>query len=142
MTPTEAASILNGNEYRDEGTKGLFAEMKESGLVAVFGASDDLMEFRGAISDEVGCYDGGIAYLTPAGLLSNECENDECPHFTKIKEKAATIEAMWDSNGYSWQYETNIPNVARFIINEEGEPYCEGIVFKLSEVPCQTRSET
>lgn len=133
MTRDEAAAKLNGNEYGSEGTKGLFADMKEAGLVAVFGASDDLMEFRGAINDEVGCYNGGTAYLTSAGLLANDCENDECPHFAKLKEKAATIEAEWGERGFSWTYATTIPT-ASFIIKEDDENYCEGIVFALADV--------
>lgn len=54
------ADAMNGREYRNEGSDALFAQMKRDGIVAVFGASDDLMEFRGAIYDEVGCYDGGL----------------------------------------------------------------------------------
>jgi hypothetical protein len=135
LTAQEAASKLDGDKYGHEGTPELFKEMKDAGLVAVFGASDDLMEFRGAIHDEVGCYDGGTAYLTSSGLLTNDCENDECPHFAKLKQRAATIEAVWGCNGYSWQYDTAIPNPARFTIMGDGEPYCEGIVFKLADVP-------
>lgn len=133
MTPSEAAAKLDGNQYRKEGSKELFAAMKAGGLVAVYGASDDLMEFEGAISDEVGCYNGGTAYLTSAGLLQNDCENDDCPHFKKLKERAATIEANWDDGGFSWRYETKIPHV-KFIIKEDDENYCEGIVFALADV--------
>lgn len=134
MTPTEAAAKLNGNEYREEGSKELFQAMKAAGLVAVYGASDDLMKFEGAIRDEVGCYDGGTAYLTSEGLLTNDCENDECPHFAKLKAKAAAIEAVWDRNGFSWQYDTEIPHV-KITIKEDGENYCEGIVFALADIP-------
>ncbi len=54
MDAASAAAKLDGKQYGDEGSSTLFAEMKEHGLVAVFGASDDLMEFRGAVYDEVG----------------------------------------------------------------------------------------
>jgi hypothetical protein len=63
VTPEEAAAELDANQYGNEGSKDLFARMKAAGLVAVFGASDDLMEFRGAIYDEAGCYDGGTVYV-------------------------------------------------------------------------------
>lgn len=46
MTRDEAAEQLNGNEYRKEGSPTLFAAMKAAGLVAVYGASDDLMEMK------------------------------------------------------------------------------------------------
>lgn len=134
MDTKEAAAALNGNEYTKEGSKELFAKMKEAGLVAVFGASDDLMEFRGAIYGEHGCYGGGMAYLTRAGLLTNDCDDHCCPYFVRIQNAAARIEAQWDEGGFSWRYETAIPH-ATFVINEDGGPYCEGIVFALADIP-------
>lgn len=134
MTPQEAAAKLDGRQYRKEMPDGFAKQLKAAGLVAVYGASDDLMEFEGAIRDEVGCYDGGTAFLTPAGLLTNECENKECPHFLKLKEAATPIHANWDDGGFSWRYETSIPH-AKFIIKEDDDNYCEGIVFALADVP-------
>jgi hypothetical protein len=127
------ASQLNGNEYANEGSNELFQAMKDAGFVAVFGASDDLMEFRGAIDDVVGCYDGGFAYLTNAGLFQEMCtSSNRCPHEAALKEKCSTIEAVWDEGDYSWSYKTTIPHET-FIINDDDEPYCRGIVFKLSD---------
>lgn len=133
MTPAEAATNLNASKYGEEGSAKFFREMNDAGLVAVFGASDDLMEFRGAIDDEIGAYNGTTAYLTSSGLLQNDCENDNCPHFKKLKKAAATIRAIWDSGGFSWRYETEIPH-EKFVVNEDGEGYCEGIVFALADV--------
>lgn len=133
MTPESAAAVLNGNEYRNEGSKEFFMAMKQFGLVAVFGASDDLMEIEGAFREEVGCYGGGAVYLTSDGPLVNDCRDHDCPHFEKLKEKAATIHAKWDDGGFSWRYETDIPH-AKFIIKEDGKNYCEGIVFALADV--------
>lgn len=132
MTPTEVAAQLDGNQYRDEGSMVLFESMKLFGLVAVFGASDDLMEFRGSINDEIGAFGG--AFLTKEGLLTNYCDDDNCPYFNKMKTKAATIKAIWDNGGFSFRYETEIPH-AKFVIKEDGENYCEGIVFALADVP-------
>jgi hypothetical protein len=135
MTPSEAAAKLDGNQYTKEGSRALFNELDAAGLVAVFGASDDLMEFRGAIHDEVGCYNGGTAYLTDEGLLQNSCdEGERCPYFARLQEQAIPIRANWDEGGFSWRYETNIPHV-KFVIKEGDENYCEGIVFALSDVP-------
>lgn len=134
MTPQEAADTLNGKQYREEGTKGFFGEMQRFGLVAVYGASDDLMEFEGAINDEVGCNNGGTAYLTSSGLVENDCESDDCPHFERLKASATKIHAKWDDGGFSWRYETDIPHV-KFIIYEDEDKYCEGIVFALADVP-------
>lgn len=128
-----AAKALNNNQYRSEGDKALFEKMKAAGLVAVFGASDDLMEFRGAIYDEADA--PGVAYITPEGMPKNDCDDGYCPYFEKVLEGAAQIKAVWCPEGrdLSWAYETTIPH-ATFIIMEDDEPYCEGIVFALSDV--------
>lgn len=133
MKPTELAARLNGREYCSEITDQEEAQAKADGLVVVYGASDDLMEFAGAIKDEIGCFDGGTAYLTSAGLLQNACDSGTCPHFVKVKAKAATIKAVWDQDGYSWTYETAIPH-APFDIMEDGDTYCRGIVFALADI--------
>lgn len=133
MNLKEAAAALDGSEYRQEGSRELFSKMREAGLVAVFGASDDLMEFRGAIDDEIGAFDGATAYLTRDGLLENDCSNDRCPHFERARKNATAIDAIWSDGGYSWRYETRIPHET-FEVTEDGEPYCRGIVFALADV--------
>lgn len=134
LTVAQAAEQLNGSEYGREGSKELWAEMKAARLVAVFGASDDLMEFRGAIDDEVGCYNGGTAYVTRSGLLRNDCDSDDCPHFARAKEAATPIVAMWGVRGFSWLYDTWVLHKT-FLVKEDGENYCQGIVFALADVP-------
>jgi hypothetical protein len=47
-----------------------------------------------------------------------------------LKESAKTIEVVWDAEGYSWIYETEIPH-AVFDILEDGEKFCRGIVFDI-----------
>jgi len=136
MTPKEAALALHNNQYSLEGTPELFLRMKEHRLVAVFGASDDLMEFRGAICDEVGAYEGTTAHLDQTGLLVSECdEGDDCPYFKKACAVAAKVDAVWCPEGreISWVYETAIPH-EKFLIMENDEVYCEGIVFLLDDV--------
>lgn len=134
MTRNELAKLLNGREYMKEITKDEEALAKAAGLVVVFGASDDNMEFRGAIHDELGAYDGTTAYLTSAGLMESACEHDECPYYERIKKTAATIDAQWGAEPrYSWTYETTIPHEI-FEIVEDGEPFCRGIVFALADV--------
>lgn len=131
----EIAEKLNGLGYRETPGKDIVDEAKEAGIVIVYGESDDLMEFRGAAYDEVGCFDGGLAYFTEAGLVQNLCQDDDCPYAKKEKEKATTVEALWCKEvDYSWTYKTDIPHEC-FEVLEDGEPYCRGIVFKLSDVP-------
>lgn len=134
MTRQELADILCGRQYRNEMSAAEEAQAKEHGLVVIFGASDDLMEIRGAVNDEIGGYDGGGGYFTRTGLLANDCDNHDCPYFAKLEEAATLIEAKWDAEGYSWTYETAIPH-STFDILEDGEKYCRGIVFALADVP-------
>jgi hypothetical protein len=134
MNAKELAARLNGTDYPLYVPKELAAEAKIAGLVIVYGASDDLMEFAGAIDDELGAYDGTTAYLVRTGILQNDCDNDGCPHFEKLKANAKTIEALWCKEGdYSWTYRTAIPHET-FEITEDGGPYCRGIVFALADV--------
>lgn len=136
MDAKQAAAALDGNEYREEGSRELWAAMKAAGLVAVFGASDDLVEFRGAIDEEEGA--PGHVLLTPAGLLKSECgEGDDCPYFKRLAKGAARISAKWGAEPrLSWSYETAIPHET-FTILEDDEPYCRGIVFRLADVPAE-----
>lgn len=131
------AERLNGREYTEEITKDEEAEAKIAGLVVVFGASDDLMEFRGAIRDELGAYNGTTALVYSGGVLPErdniDSDDDDalCAYF-KNKDSALEIDAVWDDNtgGYSWTFKTAIPH-ATFDIMEGDEKYCRGIVFDL-----------
>lgn len=139
MDPKEAAKKLDGCEYGAEGSDEFFRAMRDAGLVAVFGYSDDNVEFRGAISEEVGAYDGTKVYLTRAGLLQNQCEDTACPYHAAQEGNAQTagafIDALWaEEEPFSWTYKTAIPHET-FIVKEDGEPYCRGIVFRLADVP-------
>lgn len=108
MTLKEFAKMLDGREYLHEITKEEEALAKELGFVVVFGYSVDNAELRGAIDDEIGCYDGGIL------------EHDDLP---------AEIYADWcpEDIDCSWAYGTSIPH-ENFNIYEDGELYCVGIV--------------
>jgi NTP pyrophosphatase (non-canonical NTP hydrolase) len=134
ITAKEAAAALDGNQYREEGSKELFARMKEAGLVAVFGASDDLLEFRGAIDDEIGAYEGTTAFLVRGGLLVNACDDERCPEFAAKKKEASTVEAIWapKTPDVSWLIKTNLPHET-FEIKEDDETYCLGLVLSLSD---------
>lgn len=133
----EMAKMLDGREYPLNLSSEEERLAKDAGLVVVYGASDDLMEFGGAVYNEISAYNGATAYLTHAGLVENECENDDCPHFKRLLIGAAQIQALWcapsDDKGRSWTYKTEIPH-ATFEVMEEGQHYCRGIVFSLADV--------
>jgi hypothetical protein len=132
MTKEELAATLNGRQYRNEITDAEAKVAKDNGLVVVFGGSDDLMYLSGAASDELPSYEGTTIFFTSDGHLVSECDDDACPYFTKLLDKATAIAAVWDSEGYSWTYTTDIPHVT-FEIMLDDEKYCRGIVFALAD---------
>jgi len=136
MNAKELAQRITGREYRHEITKGEIEEAKAAGLVVAFGASDDLLELRGAADEEVDAYQGQTVFFTKAGLLLNECDSRDCPHWERMKAAAAPLEIVWQDcgKGPCWVFRTAIPHEI-FEINDEGEPYCQGVVFALADVP-------
>jgi hypothetical protein len=136
MTRLELAALLNGRSYRNEMTKAEEKAARDAGLVVVFGASDDLIEFRGAISDEGDCYEGGTFSVTRNGLPKSACDQgEECPYFAKLFNDAPKIHADWCADdSASWTYRTDIPH-ATFDIREDDETYCRGIVFAIESLP-------
>lgn len=122
----EIAEKLNGIAY-GENISDIEAEAKKHGIVIVMGASDDLMEFSGAIEDEGGCFDGGEVYFDCDGVSQDDTE------------RANVIEAIWcdgmNSDGVpaTWTYQTEIPH-EKFNVWEDEELYCVGIVFSIEDI--------
>lgn len=142
MTKEELAALLNGREYRSEISEAEERSAKDAGLVVVFGASDDLLEFRGAIDDELGAYEGTCVAVNAGGIVKPFSELREDDDATEedfeayFKAKASStynIVAHWDRDGLSWVIESTIPH-ATFTIMEDGEGYCRGIVFSINQL--------
>jgi len=136
MNIAAIAKALDRSIYPVRVSKEVVEIAKEKGIVIVFGASDDLMEFRGAIDDEVGCYDGGSALIDEKGLLpcrESIDDDDELEEFFARKKSAVKIDAVWCEGGYSWIYRAPFPH-ATFEAIDDDDLYCRGIVFDLSEI--------
>ena len=142
MNAKELAEKLTGMEYPVRIPKELVAEAKANGLVIVYGASDDLMEFEGAIYDEVGAWDGKIARVDSHGLVPDyeQIDKDAYDAKDKLREyfqrenSGKVIEALWCKEGnYSFTFKTDIPH-ATWEVVEDGQPYCRGIVFSLADL--------
>jgi hypothetical protein len=137
LTKEAMAALLHGREYRNELPEEGSDAAGEAGLVVVFGASDDLMEFDGAISDEVDCCNGGTALVDSRGLLNRDSiedgDDEAIADYVARKAKARSIRAVWGKGGVSWSYETDIPH-ATFDVLEDGEVFCRGIVFALADL--------
>lgn len=122
----EIAEKLNGIAY-GENVGEIEAEAREHGIVIVMGASDDLMEFSGAIEDEAGCFEGGEVFFDRDGVSQDDTERDN------------VIEAVWcdgmnaDGIPATWTYKTEIPHET-FDVWEDGELYCVGIAFSIEDI--------
>jgi hypothetical protein len=139
VTAEELAKMLDGREMGQEIFHDESVIAKASGLVVVFGYSDDNVEFRGAVDYEMGAYGGKKIRITPAGLVLNKCDEDACPYYLEQRRNAAVLRAVWADTGQpAWTYDVPWPH-STFNVMEDGEVFCRGVVFALSDVP--TREE-
>lgn len=127
MDYKQAAEALNGNQYGSEGNPELFAAMKDAGLIAIYGYSDDIAVINGFEHDEA--Y-GKVLHFTPDGLLKNDCDDEDCPYFAKLRKLAATVNVDFDAPGFTIRITTDMPH-ASFVIKDDDDDYCQGIVFSL-----------
>lgn len=138
MTKEEFAARLHGREYRKEMSRADDTLAMNEGLVVVFGASDDLVEFRGAIDEELYCHENLAAnlFLTngsqgkPIWIAATEQDTQNY-----IPTPFPPIVAQWApaEPDCSWLITSDIPH-ATFDILEDGELFCRGIVFSLVEL--------
>jgi len=135
MTMKDFANCLTGIEYPCCIPSDLTNIAKERGWVIVYGASDDLIEFDGAIVDEAGVYDGGEVKFDKEGFLPSfedvEHNPKDCQKWLKRASNTTTIEALWcKEERYSWTYKIDRPHET-FEVMEDDEHYCRGIVFAI-----------
>lgn len=124
MTAKELATSLDGRAYLEEITRKEELLAKENGLVVVFGYSDDNVEFRGAIDDELGAWEGGTFWVYKSGHVeeSNWQEGE-----------SQKIEALWCApDSPDWTFKTEIPHET-FKIFDGTDVYCIGLVFNMKE---------
>ena len=129
MELKEFANLIDGRQYDYRMfTKEELQLTKDNRIVIVTGASDDLVELEGAITDEGDCWEGGKIYVKaiPNGGIVHNCERSDVFGFT----------AKWceekDKNGkiIPWTYDVPIEHET-FVIYEDDEPYCRGFVFRV-----------
>ena len=119
-------SKFNEFPYRDF-PKELAQEAKQKGIVVVYGQSDDLMEFEGALYDEFDCWEGKTYYFDEEGCIIDLREYDNREYIAMTSNK---IEAIWcdENSEWTWTYKTNIPHET-FEMYDDDEKYCLGFVF-------------
>jgi hypothetical protein len=136
ITIENAILKLNNQEYPLRVSRQFEQELKDSELVIIYGASDDLIEFGGAISDELGAGNGTIKHIYKTGIIGDrdKVDSDEDMElYLKNKQNSKEIKAIWGINDISWQYETEIPHKV-FHIVEDDEIYCIGIIFSINDI--------
>lgn len=146
MTKEELAQTLTNLPYPLQVPPHLLTLARETGLVIVYGESDDRLKLAGAIEQDINALFGTTIFFDQDGLLVNECEADEqCPYYIHVTEKAVALDAHWWSEltadtGYlglkgkvSWTYSTTIPH-ATFDIMSGDDVYCRGLVFALADI--------
>ena len=109
MSIKEFAKKINGFEYPARELCKISNEAKEMGFVIIYGMSDDLLEMRGIIDDEIGGCDGIKTKVGTAGVKVN---------------------AVWcpaHKPGTSWEILVDCPH-EKFNIMEDGDVYCVGVV--------------
>lgn len=133
-TKREWAELLNGRQYRQEISPQEEAQAKADGIVIVYGASDDLTEFAGAISDELSL---GEVHFSKKGKFLPWMD-DEIEEFLSdndlmdiIKERYANSIVSEYTN--AWRFKTDIPH-ATFNVMEDGRVACYGIVFRMDDL--------
>lgn len=135
LTAAQSFALTHGDRtIGNECTKEEAEEAKRLGLVIVFGYSDDCTEFRGAIHDEVGY--GELTITTKGKILDNDqleaLESLLADGTISHPPVLAKIKSTYNDDGV-WQFETDIPH-ARFDVTEDGRPYCEAIVFSITDL--------
>lgn len=155
MNSQQFAKLINGRQRGSELTReeekiaktnGLVVEeiAKTSGLVVVFGYSDDCAEFRGAVDDELGAYDGGEFHffkdksggVSVATLDQIEGLKEEIQEFgIDVEIKTAVVKAEWDPDDVecAWRFVTELPS-EKFHIYEGEDLFCIGLVIAVSDI--------
>jgi hypothetical protein len=141
MTPADIAAALDGIEYPGDPPKALALEAKVNRLVIAYGASDDLLELRGAIDDEIGAWEGACIRVDAEGLIPDCDDLLDLRDVTRLRDyfrreaSGRAINLCWHNTGEGtpWKFETTIPH-ATFTIMENGKSFCIGIVFSLDDL--------
>lgn len=148
MNTKELAEKLNGIEYPPRLSREFVSEMRKAELFIVYGSSDDLIEFEGAINDEIGCYEGAKILVDRQGTLPVTRwylsdiidKNDDDEDFEKhIREHigrldhAKIVQPMWCDGEIPWTYKTEIPHET-FDVMEDGKVFCRGMVIALADL--------
>lgn len=153
ITASEFAKLLDGREYGEEITEDEEVLALSNKLVVVFGASDDLIEFRGAFYNEFEADNGAVFFFDNKlrFIVSDEIINKDLYYdlnldtndlsnraivrfnFRKLLNNKITQEWKPENSIAKWKISANFPNET-FNIMRNDNLYCIGIVFNLDSL--------
>jgi hypothetical protein len=135
------AKRISGQEYPLNDRALDLDYAKANNLVICFGASDDLLELRGAIYEEIGAYEGTFVYVVNGKVITEsdfEDKHFEAFEILNIPVPVTIVAAIWcESDKFpkdlksSWLIKVEGFESAPFDVMEDGELYCRGAVFLL-----------
>ena len=133
-TINDVAKLLNNNTYGDELDNPYNIDVEDicckNKWVILFPYSDDNLEIRGYINDEIGAYDGGNYQFIKKGEFIKDLEEYNTYHKAEYDQiidsdnDNAHIFVKWclKDTGYIWYIDTDYTEVAYFdIISEDDE---------------------
>jgi len=148
-TIAKAMNMVVYGEEDSVANKELFAEAKEHGILIIFGYSDDIIELRGTLYDEIGVF---------YGKDFTELDEDEIEEFKENQEwesveilKKLELKAMWHGKidgklvknveEVPWTYSINlsIPYDDFAVVECKDEElfvaeFCMGLVIDISSI--------
>ena len=132
MNIEQFANSLNNRQHLEEITKEEEKFAAKNNWLVVFGYSDDNIELRGAIYEELGAWNGTTIYLLNGELLEYcECE---CKYYIEAKNKSKIIKANWNdsSEEFCWTIESDVKHYNFEILDGE-DKFCKGAVFDIRD---------
>ena len=140
------ADHLNNRQYREELDDKLEQFAKNYNYVVAFGASDDLIEFRGAFEEEFGAseelyFDKEFKIISNHNKIKLDERSIRSNNYVSIYKFDLEVELKnkitqeWrpkDSKA-SWRLSANFP-YKTFNIFDEESLYCVGIVFDINDL--------
>lgn len=137
MTKEEVAKVISlklGVESFDNILKDIKEVLKANNITIIYGASDDLVEFEGAIYDE--CSEGDTILFDSNGVHKNTCDcGEECPNYITPSHVKYVIGSFADviNTTHLWSFETDAPFTG--ILYKDSEGYeCEALVIDLKDI--------
>ena len=142
ITKEEFAKKLNGRLVGEEITSSEENEAKQNNLVVVFGYSDDNTEFRGAIYDELGAFNGNkfLIYQNKKGWTAKDFDlvEEEYEEIDAEIPNGKILNAIWDEKKTKalWIFKTDIEHATFEIRDRDDEDglFCIGIVFSINDL--------